>query len=72
MAGILQRLGFTEKRRTLDSKRLTTWMPPPDFLAQAVARREKQAGTLRVEEEARQRELDAARTNLGKDHLDLS
>lgn len=71
VAGILQGAGFNEKRRTVDGKRLTTWMPPPEFLARAEERRKEQAAAQRAAEEERQRMLEAARTSPDKDHFEL-
>jgi hypothetical protein len=72
VAGILQRLGFTDDRKRVKGQRLGIWTPPPALLTMAAERRAQEAEAMRVAEEARLRQMEAAKANRNRDDLDLA
>ncbi|HEX8823846.1 MAG TPA: VapE domain-containing protein [Archangium sp.] len=72
VAGILQRLGFTEKRKRVDGQRLSTWTPPSAILDMAAERRERNAKAMREVEEAVRHQQEALKAKKNVDDADFS
>ncbi|HYI02841.1 MAG TPA: VapE domain-containing protein [Hyalangium sp.] len=72
VAGILQRLGFTDDRKRVKGQRLSLWTPPPAILVIAAERRDQDAKAMREEEEALRRQQEALKAKKNVDDSDFS